>query len=251
MDLAMTGKKAIVTGASEGIGKAITLAFAREGVDVAICARRKEPLEATAAEIAKATGRKIFAIPADLTKPADAERLHQKSARRAGADRHSRQQCRLVARRRARTFDRGGLGAIAAAQIHGLCALHEARAADHAAAEERPRRQSHRQRRREGLVLGDRARRRQRGGAEFDAVARQPIRQGQYQLRRRQSRPGAHRALGRPGQGDGARHELRRSRRRTRRRRPASRSAASPNARRSPTSSLIWRRISPSSSTAP
>src|ERR1700692_3381031 len=72
-DLAMTGKKAIVTGASEGIGKAIALAFAREGVDVAICARRKEPLEATAAEIAKETGRKIFAIPADLTKPADAE----------------------------------------------------------------------------------------------------------------------------------------------------------------------------------
>jgi 3-oxoacyl-[acyl-carrier protein] reductase len=36
----MTGKKALVTGASEGIGKAITLAFAREGVDIAICARR-------------------------------------------------------------------------------------------------------------------------------------------------------------------------------------------------------------------
>ena len=79
MDLAMTGKKAIVTGASEGIGKAITLAFAREGVDVAICARRKEPLEATAAEIAKATGRKIFAIPADLTKPADAENFIKKA----------------------------------------------------------------------------------------------------------------------------------------------------------------------------
>jgi NAD(P)-dependent dehydrogenase (short-subunit alcohol dehydrogenase family) len=79
MDLAMTGKKAIVTGASEGIGKAITLAFAREGVDVAICARRKEPLEATAAEIAKATGAKIFAIPADLTKPSDAENFIKKA----------------------------------------------------------------------------------------------------------------------------------------------------------------------------
>ena len=38
MDLAMRDKKAIVTGASEGIGKAITRALAREGVDVAICA---------------------------------------------------------------------------------------------------------------------------------------------------------------------------------------------------------------------
>ena len=73
MDLAMTGKKAIVTGGSAGIGKAVTWSFAREGVDVAICARQKGPLEETAAEISKATGRKIYPIAADLTKPADAE----------------------------------------------------------------------------------------------------------------------------------------------------------------------------------
>jgi NAD(P)-dependent dehydrogenase (short-subunit alcohol dehydrogenase family) len=73
MDLRMNGKTALVTGASEGIGKAIALALAREGVDVAICARRREPLEAAAAEIARATNRKIVAIPADLTKPEDAE----------------------------------------------------------------------------------------------------------------------------------------------------------------------------------
>jgi 3-oxoacyl-[acyl-carrier protein] reductase len=79
MDLAMTGKKAIVTGGSVGIGKAITWSFAREGVDVAICARRKEQLEETAAEISKATGRKIYPIPADLTKPADAENFIRKA----------------------------------------------------------------------------------------------------------------------------------------------------------------------------
>src|SRR5271156_6689909 len=73
MDLAMTDKKAIVTGGSEGIGKAIARALAREGADIAICARRQEPLDKAAAEIAKETGRKIFAIAADLTKPADAE----------------------------------------------------------------------------------------------------------------------------------------------------------------------------------
>ncbi len=72
MDLKLTGKTALVTGGSEGIGKGITLALAREGVDVAICARRKEPLEATAAAIAKETGRKIYAFPADLTKDDDA-----------------------------------------------------------------------------------------------------------------------------------------------------------------------------------
>jgi NAD(P)-dependent dehydrogenase (short-subunit alcohol dehydrogenase family) len=79
MDLAMQDKKAIVTGASEGIGKAIARTLAREGADVAICARRQEPLEAAAAEIAKQTGRKIFAITADLTKPADAENFVKKA----------------------------------------------------------------------------------------------------------------------------------------------------------------------------
>jgi len=73
MDLKLKGKTAIVTGASEGIGRAITSAFAQEGVDVAICARRKEPLDRAAAEIAKETGRKIVPIVADLTRPADAE----------------------------------------------------------------------------------------------------------------------------------------------------------------------------------
>ena len=73
MDLKLKGKTAIVTGASEGIGRATTSAFAQEGVDVAICARRKEPLDRAAAEIAKETGRKIVPIVADLTRPADAE----------------------------------------------------------------------------------------------------------------------------------------------------------------------------------
>jgi len=73
MDLGMKDKTAIVTGASEGIGKAIARSLAREGVDVAICARRKEPLDKTAAEIAKQTGRRIFPFVADLTKPADAK----------------------------------------------------------------------------------------------------------------------------------------------------------------------------------
>jgi 3-oxoacyl-[acyl-carrier protein] reductase len=79
MDLRLTGKKAIVTGASEGIGRAITRTFAQEGVDVAICARRKEPLDRAAAEIAKETGRNIVAITADLTKPADAENFVKKA----------------------------------------------------------------------------------------------------------------------------------------------------------------------------
>ena len=84
MDLQLTGKTALVTGGSEGIGKGIARCLAREGVDVAICARRKEPLEAAAAEIAKETGRKIFAITADLTKDADAKKFVEQGHKSLG-----------------------------------------------------------------------------------------------------------------------------------------------------------------------
>jgi NAD(P)-dependent dehydrogenase (short-subunit alcohol dehydrogenase family) len=75
----MTGKAALVTGASAGIGKAIARALAREGVDVAICARQREPLAAAAAEIARETNRKIVPIAADLTQPADAANFVQEA----------------------------------------------------------------------------------------------------------------------------------------------------------------------------
>src|ERR1700686_1736868 len=84
MDLKLKGKTALITGGSEGIGKGIALALAKEGVDVAICARRKEPLEKTAKEIAKETGRKIVAIPADLRKDADAKNFIEQGAKAFG-----------------------------------------------------------------------------------------------------------------------------------------------------------------------
>src|SRR6202163_4586770 len=73
MDLKLKGKTALVTGASEGIGKAIAFGLAREGVTVAICSRRADVLEATAREIAAATGQMIIPIAADLTKDEDAK----------------------------------------------------------------------------------------------------------------------------------------------------------------------------------
>src|SRR4029453_9388460 len=84
MDLKLKGKTALVTGGSEVIVKGIARARAREGVNVAICARRKEPLEAAANEIAKETGRKITPIAADLRKAADAKTFIAQGAKALG-----------------------------------------------------------------------------------------------------------------------------------------------------------------------
>src|SRR5215472_17144214 len=60
MDLGLHDKHAIVTGGSRGIGKAIARKLAREGADVAIVARNKADLEATARELAAETNRHIL-----------------------------------------------------------------------------------------------------------------------------------------------------------------------------------------------
>ena len=68
MDLGLKDKKAIVTGGAAGIGKAASKALATEGVDVAIFDIDTKGLEATAAEIRDATGRRILPNPTDMTK---------------------------------------------------------------------------------------------------------------------------------------------------------------------------------------
>ena len=65
MDLQLRGKKAIVTGGSRGMGKAIARQLAREGCDVAIGARTEGPLREAATETAQATGRKIVPLIVD------------------------------------------------------------------------------------------------------------------------------------------------------------------------------------------
>ena len=73
MDLELTGKVALVTGGSKGIGKAIARALAQEGVDVAIAARTQDTLEATAAELGAETGRRIGARTQDTLEATAAE----------------------------------------------------------------------------------------------------------------------------------------------------------------------------------
>jgi NAD(P)-dependent dehydrogenase (short-subunit alcohol dehydrogenase family) len=65
MDLQLRGKRAIVTGGSSGIGKAIARELAAEGVDVAIVARGRDALVVAAAELTAETRRRIVPIKAD------------------------------------------------------------------------------------------------------------------------------------------------------------------------------------------
>lgn len=78
MDLKLNNKVAIVLAASKGLGKAIATALANEGATVIISSRSKEQLDNAAAEIKKATRRKVTCIAADVSKPEDIATLfHQ------------------------------------------------------------------------------------------------------------------------------------------------------------------------------
>lgn len=74
MDLNLSGKAAVVTGGSIGIGRAIAAELAREGADVVIVARNAERLEAAAQDISKESGRRVVACAGDMTQVADVTR---------------------------------------------------------------------------------------------------------------------------------------------------------------------------------
>ena len=85
MDLELQGKTALITGGSKGIGKAIAIALAEEGVDVAIAARSQDTLDEAAEEIRSATGRKVVAISADATKWDDVQRMVETTVSELGS----------------------------------------------------------------------------------------------------------------------------------------------------------------------
>ena len=83
MDLALTGKVAMITGGSHGLGKQAADSLAREGCKVAICARGQENLDSTVAEF-EAKGYEILAVQADVMKKDDLKNFHDQTIKTLG-----------------------------------------------------------------------------------------------------------------------------------------------------------------------
>lgn len=79
MSFTLEGRKALVTGASKGIGRAIAVEFAKAGADVAVSARSVDLLEEVADEI-RSLGRTAVVVPADVT---NSEQIHESVAKAA------------------------------------------------------------------------------------------------------------------------------------------------------------------------
>ena len=84
MDLGLHGKVAIITGGSEGIGKAAAASMAGEGADVVIAARRADVLEAAAAEIRAQSEHRVVAIPTDIMDPDQVQSLIDRTVEEFG-----------------------------------------------------------------------------------------------------------------------------------------------------------------------
>ncbi len=84
MELGLTGKVALITGGSDGLGKATAIAMGREGVKVAICARNPERLEQAADDIRQTNGEDVLAVPADVRDQEQIERLFEETLHKFG-----------------------------------------------------------------------------------------------------------------------------------------------------------------------
>ena len=84
MEISLSGRSAIVTGGSKGIGFAVAQRFAQSGADVAILARGKPALEEAVAAIKKTTNGKVIGVSADVGVAADIQRAYDEAMKGLG-----------------------------------------------------------------------------------------------------------------------------------------------------------------------
>ncbi|RPI05513.1 MAG: SDR family oxidoreductase [Ignavibacteriae bacterium] len=84
MNFGLKNKIAVVTAASQGLGKASAWALAQEGATVVMCSRRQKEISEAAKEIHDATGAVVVPVVADVTKPADIKRLVAEAKKQFG-----------------------------------------------------------------------------------------------------------------------------------------------------------------------
>jgi len=79
MDISLSGRSAIITGASKGLGLAMATRFATSGADVALVARGREALDAAVASIRAKAQAKVVGIAADVAKADDVKRAYDEA----------------------------------------------------------------------------------------------------------------------------------------------------------------------------
>ena len=84
MDISLSGRSAIITGASKGLGLAMATQFASSGADVALVARGREALDAAVADIRSKAQAKVVGVAADMSKADDVKRAYDEAMRALG-----------------------------------------------------------------------------------------------------------------------------------------------------------------------
>jgi 3-oxoacyl-[acyl-carrier protein] reductase len=84
MDISLSGRAAIVTGGSKGLGYAIAMEFARSGADVAIAARGREALDKAVKDVQAVAKGKVVGVTGDVGAPADIKKIYDEAVKAFG-----------------------------------------------------------------------------------------------------------------------------------------------------------------------